>query len=70
MAELGVETILTVLPVRCAQASTPCLQISYSLPSALHEIEISTAKALVDAAIAAAAAKLAMRRDMTLLLQA
>ena len=46
VAEFGVETILTVLSVFFAQASTPCLQISYSLPSALHEMEISTAEAL------------------------
>ena len=70
MAELGVETILTVLPVFFAQASVPCLQISYSWPSALHEMEISTAQALVDARSPAAAATLAMRRDMAILLQA
>ena len=49
MAELGVETILTLLPVCFAQASTPCLQISYSWPNALQEIEIDTIARHVEA---------------------
>jgi hypothetical protein len=48
VAEFGVETVLTALPVFLAQSSTLCLQISYFLPSALREIEISTAEALVE----------------------